>query len=86
MPAPAPSPWPSAYQLKVFAAPEGTQPTTFSGWGEAVGSFNGQQAGTVAVDLATPARYVLVSFNELGTDNACTDNPYRGAINELGFA
>ena len=74
------------YQLKVFAAPEGTQPTTFSGWGEAVGSFNGQQAGTVAVDLATPARYVLVSFNELGTDNACTDNPYRGAINELGFA
>ena len=45
-----------------------------------------EQAGTVAVDLATPARYVLVSFNELGTDNACTDNPYRGAINELGFA
>ena len=38
------------------------------------------------MELTTPARYVLVSFNELGADPACTDNPYRGVIKELSFS
>jgi len=74
------------YQLKVFAAPDGSMPTSFASWGTPVKSFDGVEAATLSVDLATPVRYVLVSFNELGSDPACTDNPYRGVIKELGFA
>ncbi len=73
------------YQVKVFAVPDGSVPTNFSGWGTPVDSFDGVEATTLSVDLATPARYVLVSFNELGADPACTDNPYRGVIKELSF-
>ncbi|MGB8858770.1 MAG: protein kinase [Ilumatobacteraceae bacterium] len=74
------------YQLKVFAAPEGPQPETFAGWGTAVDSFDGRAATTVSVELAVPTRWVLVSFNELGTDAGCTDNPYRGIIKEISFS
>ena len=73
------------YQVKVFAAPDGSVPSSFSGWGTPVDSFDGVQATTLSVELTTPARYVLVSFNELGSDPACTDNPYRGVIKELSF-
>ena len=73
------------YQVKVFTTADGSAPTSFSGWGTAVESFDGVEATTLSVELTTPARYVLVSFNELGSDPACTDNPYRGVIKELGF-
>ncbi len=73
------------YQVKVFAAPDGSVPTSFAGWGTPVQSFDGLEATTLSVQLTTPTRYVLVSFNELGLDPACTDNPYRGVIKELTF-
>ena len=72
------------YQVKIFAAGEGLAPATFAGWGSALDKFDGQQPGTISVDLSTPARYVLVSFVELGIDNGCTaDNDYRGSIQEM---
>ena len=74
------------YQVKVFAAPDGSVPTSFSAWGSPIDSFNGVEATDLSVELTTPARFVLVSFNELGTDPACTDNPYRGVIKELSFS
>ncbi len=73
------------YQVKVFVAPDGTVPTSFSGWGTPLKSFNGVEAATLSVDLTTPTRYVLVSFNEWGSAPACTTNPYRGVIKEVGF-
>ena len=74
------------YQVKVFAAPDGEVPTNFAGWGTPLDSFNGMEATTLSVAVASPARYLLVSFNEVGADSACTDNPYRGVIKELSFS
>ncbi len=74
------------YQVKVYAVPDGPIPAGFAGWGTPVKSFNGLEATTLSVELTTPVRYVLVSFNELGLDPACTSNPYRGVIKELSFA
>lgn len=74
------------YQVRVFTAPDGAVPTSFASWGTPLDSFNGVEASTLSVAITTPARYVLVSFNELGTDSACTDNPYRGVIKELSFS
>ena len=74
------------YQLKVFAAPDGSQPTGFAGWGSPVNTFVGQEPDTVTVQITAAARYVLMSFNELGSDDGCTDNRYRGAIMEFSFS
>ncbi|MCE9621077.1 MAG: serine/threonine protein kinase [Actinomycetia bacterium] len=75
------------YQVKVFASAQGTAPGTFGGWGTPIGEFNGLEAQTVSVELTTPARFVLVSFNELGTDAGCTnDNDFRGSIQEMYIA
>lgn len=75
------------YQVKIFSAAEGTAPATFGAWGAPLDSFDGQQAETVSVQLTTPARYVLVAFNELGVDTGCTtDNDYRGSIQEMYVA
>jgi len=71
------------YQVKVFTAGEGTAPATFSAWGPAVDSFDGLEATTISVQLTTPARYVLVAFNELGVDPGCSTNDYRGSILEM---
>jgi hypothetical protein len=73
------------YQLRVYAAPDGQEPTSFSGWGSPVDSFNGTAVRSVSVALASPARWALVSFIELGVNNDCANNPYRGAIRELTF-
>lgn len=73
------------YQLRVYAAPDGPEPTSFSAWGSPVDSFHGDAATTVSAAVGTPARWLLVSFVELGTNNDCTKNPYRGAIRELSF-
>jgi hypothetical protein len=37
------------------------------------------------VQVAQPSRFVLVSFAQLGTNNDCTKNRYRGSIRELTF-
>jgi len=71
------------YQVKLYAAAGAEQPTSFSEWGAADGAFDGQVPATVTLVLSEPTRFVFVSFNELGTDTGCTDNPYRGVINEL---
>jgi eukaryotic-like serine/threonine-protein kinase len=73
------------YQLRVYAAPDGQEPASVAEWGAALESFNGTEARTVSVPLAAPARWMLVSFLELGTNNDCANNPYRGAIRELTF-
>jgi len=74
------------YQLKLYGTASSEAPTSFSGWGQPVESFNGLEPATVSVTFTEPARFVLVSFNELAPDDGCTDNPYRGAINEFTFA
>ena len=73
------------YQLKVFASGDSDAPNSFAGWGDALGSFDGQEPAAVAVELVAPARYVLVSFNELASDEGCTNNPFRGVINEISL-
>ena len=75
------------YQAKIFAVGEGTAPATFAAWGSPIGEFDGLQAETISVQLSTPARYVLVAFNELGEDPGCTsNNDYRGSILEMYVA
>ncbi|MEQ1874116.1 MAG: serine/threonine-protein kinase [Ilumatobacteraceae bacterium] len=75
------------YQVKIYAAGEGTAPTSFAAWGAPIGEFDGQEAETISVQLTTAARYVLVAFNELGDDSGCTsDNDYRGSIQEMYVA
>ena len=71
------------YQVKIFAAGEGIAPTTFAAWGAPLATFDGLQAETITVQLSTPARFVLVAFNELGVDSGCTTNDYRGSIQEM---
>jgi hypothetical protein len=72
------------YQVKVYAAGEGTAPATFDAWASPLDSFDGLEATTISVQLSTPARYVLVAFNELGEDAGCTgNNDYRGSILEM---
>ncbi len=73
------------YQLRVYTALDGGVPSTFSAWGDPVKLANGTTADTVSVPLTQAGRYVLVSFVELGTNNNCTNNPYRGSVRELTF-
>jgi hypothetical protein len=73
------------YQLRVYAAADGQEPTTFSGWGAPIDSFHGTDVRSVTAPITTAARWVLVSFVELGSNNDCAKNPYRGAIGELTF-
>jgi serine/threonine-protein kinase len=74
------------YQVKVYGAPEGSQPATFSAWGTPADKFSGSEPLTESVVFSTPVRYVLLSFNELAPDAGCTDNRYRGAIQEMSFS
>jgi hypothetical protein len=72
-------------QVRVYTAPEGAAPTSFGGWGEPVRRFDRPSPGSFDATL-TDARWVLVSFVELGEDVTCTErNPYRGAIAEMRF-
>ena len=73
------------YQVRVLAAPDGQEPSSFSGFTTEVDSFNGTEPRTVSAALSSPARWLLVSFVELGANNDCANNPYRGAIRELAF-
>ncbi len=73
------------YQLRVYTALDGSTPATFAAWGTPVKLATGSTADTVSVPITQAGRYVLVSFVELGTNNNCTNNPYRGSIRELTF-
>lgn len=71
------------FQLRVYGAGESVPPD-FDDWGAPLDTADGQEARTVSVMLTTPARYVLVSFAELGPDDGCSaDHPYRGAIRDI---
>jgi serine/threonine-protein kinase len=73
------------YQVRMYAVGDGQNPTTFAAWGSPLQSFDGTETDTLSLTLAQPARYVLVSFIELGENNDCANNPYRGSIRELTF-
>jgi hypothetical protein len=73
------------FQLRVFSAPDGQEPSSFSGFSTAIDSFHGTELTTVSAAVTQPARWLLVSFVELGSNNDCANNPYRGAIRELTF-
>ena len=71
------------YQLRVYGSTDGDVPGGFDDWGDPAGEFAANEAGTVTAQLGSPARWVLVSFAELGPDASCTDNPFRGEIGEI---
>ncbi|MEN9645286.1 MAG: hypothetical protein RL238_1955 [Actinomycetota bacterium] len=73
------------YQVRIYAVGDGLNPTTFAAWGAPLDSFDGTATDTLSLTLAQPARYVLVSFIQLGENNDCSNNPYRGSIRELTF-
>ena len=73
------------YQVRIYAVGDGQNPTTFAAWGAPLQSFDGTATDTLSLTLAQPARYVLVSFIQLGENNDCSNNPYRGSIRELTF-
>jgi serine/threonine protein kinase len=73
------------YQLRVYAVADGVVPTTFAGWGSPLKTFNGSAPAILPVQVSQPARFVLVSFVQLGTNNDCNKNRYRGSIRELTF-
>jgi hypothetical protein len=62
-------------------------PISFEGWGQAVDSSYSLDAQAATFDLGTtPARYVLISLQQLAEDPSCTgSNPYRGRISEISF-
>ena len=74
------------YQVQFFAAPGNKIPTQFEGWGAPLGTVAAaSEPGEVISETPSePTRHMLVVFNELGTDSACTSaNPYRGTLNEV---
>jgi hypothetical protein len=73
------------YQLRVYAVPDGAVPTTFAGWGSPIKTFNGSAPAVLPVQVDQPTRFVLVSFVQLGTNNDCNKNRFRGSIRELTF-
>jgi serine/threonine-protein kinase len=73
------------YQLRVYALPNGAVPTTFAGWGSPITTFNGAAPAILPVQITQPTRFLLVSFVQLGTNNDCNKNRFRGSIRELTF-
>jgi hypothetical protein len=73
------------YQLRVYGAVDGVVPTTFDAWGSPIDTSHGTDPTTLTVAVSQPVRYLLVSFVELGTNNDCAKNPFRGSIRELTF-
>lgn len=74
------------YQVRVYTAPDGNIPANFEGWGSPLQSFNDDKPGDIGVAVTNAARFVLISFVELGTGNNCSENPYRGSIREVSVA
>jgi eukaryotic-like serine/threonine-protein kinase len=73
------------YQVRVYAVAGNTAPTTYAGWGQPIKSFNGTAPAILPVQVTQASRFVLVSFAQLGTNNDCTKNRFRGSIRELTF-
>lgn len=74
------------YQMRVYAVGARRAPGEFTDWGPALESFAGVEGGMLRVTLASPARHVLISFQELGRGSTCTSqNPYRGVLGEVTF-
>ena len=75
------------YQMRVYAVGARRAPGEFTDWGPAIESFAGAESGMLRVTLASPARHVLISFQELGRGSTCTSqNPYRGVLGEVTFS
>jgi serine/threonine-protein kinase len=74
------------FQLRVYASAADQPPGSFADWGQPLHTFGGDTTQTITQQITTPARWVLVSFTEIGRSPACSSNPYRGAIQELSFA
>jgi serine/threonine-protein kinase len=73
------------YHVRVYSATGDAAPTSFEGWGQPIDSAHSDAQGTVSFQVSQASHYLLVSFVELGTDNNCSSNPYRGSIRELTF-
>ena len=84
----------SPYQVRIYGASAtansnatgGVIPTSFAAWGQPLTSASDTEPGVVTATLTSPARYILVSFIELGRSSACSSNPYRGEISNLSFS
>jgi len=76
------------YQIDVFATPSAEVPAAIADWGDPLTPTTfGEQPGVLRVDVAAPARHVLVLFREVGPGPGCSDaNPYRGVLGEVAFA
>jgi len=73
------------YQVAVYGAPDGARPTTLSAWGTPAERFDGLSPGAVSYQFSSPVRYVLLTFDDLGSDPGCSGDRYRGSVQELGF-
>jgi eukaryotic-like serine/threonine-protein kinase len=82
----------SPYQVRIYAAGANVGdtnagiPASFAEWGQPLASASDGEPGVVTATLTTPARYMLVSFVELGESSACENNPYRGEISNVSFS
>ncbi|MEI8240149.1 MAG: protein kinase [Actinomycetota bacterium] len=74
------------FQMRVYASSAAQPPGSFADWGRPLHTFGGDTAQTLTQQVTSPARWVLVSFVEIGRSPACSSNPYRGSIQELTFA
>jgi hypothetical protein len=75
--------WPtSPWRVSIYTA---DQPgSTLAGWGRPVASRGSDAPGETAFDLgSSDSRYVLVWLTQVARSDACSANPYRGAIGEL---
>ena len=58
--------------------------TTLPAWGDAVATRGSDDPGEATLPLGdSDARYVLVWLTQVARSDACSSNPYRGAIGEL---
>ena len=77
------------YQVEVFASDAAAVPGRLRrlGPGRSAEAVRRRNPARSSVDVAAPARHLLIVFRELGRDPGCTAaNPYRGAIGEIRFA
>ncbi len=63
------------YQVKVYGAPDGNQPATFSAWGPEADKFAGSAATTETVTFSTPVRYVLRVVQRVRPRPGCSKQP-----------
>jgi serine/threonine-protein kinase len=77
------------FQVDVFTTGADEIPVAIEDWGEPLTPTPqfGDEPGAVSLDIATPARHVLMLFRELGAGPGCSnDNPFRGVLGEVAFA